>query len=135
MGDTDCQPGEECRKTRKSEQPVEDLVSDIGKVDIGDRTKGDDEDQGEKGSTRFVDIGEDLRGVTCLGESGERSRTSKDTSHSDTENGEENGDVDEVVETFDVGSFEEDDKGRGLSSTPKTMLIILFDSRWLHHHR
>jgi hypothetical protein len=71
----DTHPGEDGGKTRKSQEPIEDLPTVSRDVDVGDRTKDQNGEDRGKRSTGLVDVGEDPGSVTSLGKSGQSSRT------------------------------------------------------------
>jgi hypothetical protein len=116
VGDGDGEPREEGRQTRKCEEPVEDLTRRGRHVDVRDRGKDEDGNGRVEGSSGSVDVPEDLGGVAGLGEGSEGSRTGVDAGHADGEDRDADGDVDEVVETADVGSAKNEDEGRGVGS-------------------
>ena len=114
VGDADGQPGEQCGETRQGDEPVEHGATDIGKVDVGDGAKDEDGNQRPERSTGLVDVGEDARGVTGLGEGGEGSGTGVHAGETDREDGDADGGVDQVVKTVDTGPSDDNDKGGDL---------------------
>lgn len=116
VGDGDGEPREEGRETRKCEEPVKDLARGGRDVDVRDRGEDENRNGRVEGSSGSVDVAKDLGGVAGLGESGESSGTGVDAGHADREDGDADGDVDEVVETVDVGSAQDEDERRGVGS-------------------
>lgn len=113
MAQTDTAPGEQGGKTGKSQEPVEDVTAAGADVDIGDRTKDQDGENGEQGSTRLVDVGEASGSESGFSHGGQRSGTGVDARETDGKDRDTDGGVDEVVETLDAGSLEDEDEGRG----------------------
>ena len=129
----DGHPGEDGGKTRKGQEPVKDLTTVSGDVDIGDRSEDQDGDDRGQRSTGLVNVGEDSGSETGLGESGQGSRSGVDTRETDGENGDTDGGVDKVVETLDVGVGEDQDERRSLGvvtrRSGKKSLIIVGDQQ------
>jgi len=110
----DGHPGEDGGKTRKGQEPVKDLTTVSGDVDIGDRSEDQDGDDRGQRSTGLVNVGEDSGSETGLGESGQGSRSGVDTRETDREDGDTDGGVDQVVETLDVGVGKDQNERRSL---------------------
>jgi hypothetical protein len=113
VAETDTGPGEEGGETREGEEPVEYGSTFSGQVDVGDGTKDQDGENGEQGSTRLVDVGEAPGSESSLGHGGQSSGTSVDAGKTDGQDGDTDGGVDEVVETLDACSLEDEDERRG----------------------
>jgi hypothetical protein len=73
--EADRAPSEKSGKGRHSKQPAEDIRSVRCHLDIGDTTESEGEDDGDEGTTRAVNVGEDLGSVALLGKSGDCART------------------------------------------------------------
>jgi hypothetical protein len=114
VGKADGAPGEESGETGKSKQPVEDGDTGRGEVDETEAAADKDENGRDEGTTRPVDVGEDLGSVTLLGKSSEGTRATIDTGDTDGDDGDEDDDVHEVVETLETGIATDEHEGRGL---------------------
>lgn len=126
VGDTDGEPGEECAETREGDEPVKDGRADVGKVDVGEGGKGEDEDERPEGATGLVNKSEDLGRVASLGEGSESTRAGVDTRQTDGEHRDTNGDVDQVVHALDVGLVHDDNEGGdiGAGTVEEAVVVV-----------
>lgn len=113
VAQTDTAPGEQGGETGKSQEPVEDVTTAGADIDVGDRTKDQDGEDGEQGSTRLVNVGEASRSESGFSHGGQGSGTGVDARKTDGQDRDTNGGVDEVIETLDTGSLEDEDERRG----------------------
>lgn len=113
VAQTNTAPGEQGRETGKSQEPVEDVTAARADVDVGDRAKDQDGDNGPQRPTRLVNVGEDSRSESGFSHGGQGSGTGVDAGETDRQDGDTDGGVDEVVETLNTGSLEDEDEGRG----------------------
>lgn len=113
MAQTDTGPGEQGGETGKSQEPVEDVTAAGADVDVCDRTKEQDGEDGEQGSTRLVNVLEASRGESGFSHGGQGSGTSVDARETDGQDRDTDGGIDEVIETLDAGSLEDEDERRG----------------------
>lgn len=102
------------------------ITSSFLHVDVCQGGEKDNEDQRPQGAARLVNIGEDLGGVSSFGESSEGSRTGIDTGETDGQDRDTDGDVDQMVQTLDLGHIERDDEGRlgSTASAGETGLVV-----------
>lgn len=107
-------PGEKCGKARQGEEPVEDSRAVSGQVDVGEGTESEDKKDGEERASGAVDVGEDLGGIALLSESGESAGTAIDTRDTNRQDRNQDDDVHERVEAFEVGILANKHEGRGL---------------------
>lgn len=112
VGQADGAPGEESGKTGKSEEPVEDDNTAGAVRHVGEAAESNDDDGREQGATGAINVGEDLRSVTLLSESGESAGTTVDTAVTDGNDGDDDDDVDEVVEANQASILGGDDERR-----------------------
>lgn len=80
-------------------------------------TPSENEEHRPERTSRLVDVGEDPRSVSRLGESGKDSGSSVDAGKTDREDRDADGDVDQVVKSSDSGLVNHDDERRGTSSS------------------
>lgn len=73
VGEADGTPGEDGRETGQGHHPVEGLLLLIGGGEVSEKTEGGGEENGEQGTALTIDVGEELRGLVLLGQSGEGS--------------------------------------------------------------
>lgn len=93
-------------------QPVENIGTGSSQVDVRQKTEGEEEANREERATTAVDIAEDLRGVTLLGESGKGTATTVHTGDTDGHNGNQDDQVHEVIETVQTSILADQDKRR-----------------------
>lgn len=104
VAQADGEPGEECRETRKRDEPVEDGVADFDAgfwvgcdaVDVGEGAESEDGDDGPQRARRLVDVGEDPGCVSGFGEGSKGTRAGINAGKTDGQDGDANGDVDEI---------------------------------------
>ena len=70
-------PGEDGRETREGQEPVKDRATGARDVDVGDGSEDQDGNDRGEGTTRLVDVGEDLGSVSSLGQGGQGSGSYK----------------------------------------------------------
>jgi hypothetical protein len=103
VGQADRSPGEEGSEARERKEPAEHNVALGVKSDIGESTAEKvDDDRGER-ATRLVNIAEDLGSIALLSEGSESSGTTVDARYTDGQHGDENDNVDEMVEAVQAG--------------------------------
>ena len=77
VGEANRAPGEQSGERGHGQQPAKDITAAIGHLDVSKTTEGQVNENGGQWSTRFVDVGEDLRSVTLLSKSGKSARAGK----------------------------------------------------------
>lgn len=110
--ETDATPGEQGSQTGKRLQPSEDFSSAACELHVGNGSKCEDDDGREEWASSFVNVGEDLGGVSLLSKSSKGSRTTVDTGKTDTDDREENDHVDEVAKSWNAGVDCDNDEWR-----------------------
>lgn len=113
--ETDGAPGEESGKTRKGEQPVEDGDTRSVEIDEGEEAANENGNSRCKRSSRLVDVGEDLGGISLLRKSSEGTRTTIDTGGTDGKDRHQNDDVHEVIEAVEASIATNKHEGGSLS--------------------
>jgi len=118
-------PGEEGSKTRQVEQPGEDDLTGGDKVHVGESTPNEDEDDGPERTARLVDVGEDLGSVTLISKRSQGTRATVDTRHTNGDDGDENDNVHEAVETDQTSILGSNDERRGVgaAATEQTLVV------------
>lgn len=127
VAEHDGTPGEESGETGKGEEPCKDFVGCGGQVDIGEGSKGQNEDNGPEWTTGFVNVRKHFGCVSGFGEGGECAGATVDAGETDTEDGDANGHVDEVVDTLDMCTVEDADEWRrsgGSTSKEKEFVVV-----------
>jgi hypothetical protein len=99
VGQADGAPGEESSKTRQSDEPVEDGLTGRGQVHVGKRTPHKNESNGVQRASSTVDVGEALGSVTLVCEGSKGTGTTVYTRDTDGDDGDENYNVHETVES------------------------------------
>lgn len=114
VGKADGAPSEESGQAGDGKKPVEDDGTGGIQADIGDEAEQNEEDDGGQGAARLVDVGEELRSIALLSQSGQGSGSSIHTRDTDGQDGGENDEVHEMVETLQASVLADKHKGRGL---------------------
>ncbi|KAI6768730.1 hypothetical protein HG531_010919 [Fusarium graminearum] len=90
-------------------------LSSLGvKVDKGDETHEDVDEDGDEGTATTVNVSEHLGGISVLSHGSQGTGTTVNTRHTKRQNRHENDDVHEVVETVKTSILANEDKGRCL---------------------
>lgn len=114
VGKADGAPGEEGSQGGKVEEPVEDDNTLGINVDVGEATANADDQGGPERTSRAVNVGEDDGGVSLLGHGSQSTGSTVHTGDTDGDNGNENDDVHEVIETVETGVATDEHERRGL---------------------
>jgi len=114
VGQADGAPGEEGSETGKGNEPVKDGRTSGSQVHVGKRTPHEDEENGPERTTGTVDVGEHLGGITLLRQGGKGTRSTVHTRDTNGNDGDENDNVHEVVESLETSVLASNDKGRGV---------------------
>lgn len=114
VGKADRAPGEESGQAGNGKKPVKDNGTGGIQADIGDEAEQDEEDDGGQGTARLVDVGEELGSIALLSQSGQGSGSTIHTRDTDGQDGGENDEVHEVVETLQASVLADKHKGRSL---------------------
>jgi len=133
----DRSPSEEGRKSGEGEEPGKDGARVLSQVDVGERTECKDEDDGEEGAARFVNICEEPWGVACFGECGKRTRPTVDAGETNGEDRDANGDIDQVVDTPNFSPVEHANKGGcgGRATSEQEELVVVGEKKTNHQER
>jgi hypothetical protein len=132
VGQADGAPGEEGGKTGKSDQPVENSHTSRGHPHVSETTPQEDECDGVEGTTRAVDVVEDLGSIALVGKRSKGTRSTVYTRHTNGNNGDKNDNIHEAVETNESSILGGNDEGRGVgvaTSSSKETLIIVLDEK------
>lgn len=114
MCPTNAAPGEEVAETRKSEKPVEELVTNIRSfVDECEKRETKLESHGGERAAFAVDVSKEFGGHALRGKSLESTRRAKGAGVGNGENGNRNDGVHDGGETLDAGVLDCNDEGRG----------------------
>jgi hypothetical protein len=128
VGQADGAPGEEGGKTGKSDQPVENSHTSRGHPHVSETTPQKDECDGVEGTTRAVDVVEDLGSITLVGKRSEGTRSTVYTRHTNGNNGDKNDNIHEAVKTNETGVLGSNDERRSVgsitSSTEQTLVVV-----------
>lgn len=114
MGKADGAPSEQSRQTGDGKKPVEDNGTGGIQADVGNEAEQDEEDDRGQGTARLVDVGEELGSIALLSQSGQGSGSTIHTRDTNGQDGGENDEVHEVVETLQASVLADKHKGRGL---------------------
>lgn len=114
VGKADGAPSEESSQTGDGKKPVEDNGAGSVQADVGDEAEQDEDNDGGQGAARLVDVGEELGSIALLSQSGQGSGSTIHTRDTDGQDGGENDEVHEVVETLQASVLADKHKGRGL---------------------
>ena len=99
MGQANAAPGEQSGKTGQGKQPAEDNRTLGRQVDVRERAEGKNEDNTPQRAARSIDVGEELGRIALLGEGREGTRAAVDCRHADGDDGDQDDDVHERVES------------------------------------
>ena len=126
MSQADGAPGKERSKTRKRKKPVEDCLTSGSQVHVTQKTESQDGDGGKQRATGTVNVGEDLRCVPLLRERSESARPTVDARVTNGDDGNQDDNVHEVVETNQIGveGSNNEWRGRRTATTDQTWLIV-----------
>lgn len=128
VGQADGSPGEESGKTRERDEPSEDDFTTGSQVHVGKSAHEQDGANRHQGTARAVNVGEDLGSVALLGKGGEGTGATVDTGHTDGNDGYQDDDVHEGVETDETGVLADNDERRGLdidvTGTEQTLIVV-----------
>lgn len=110
--ETDGAPSEESSETRQSKKPVKDNTTGRCQHDIGKTTPDEEEKNGHQGTTRPIDVGEDVGSVALVGEGREGTGTTVNARNAKGHDGDTNDEVHEVVVSDETSVDGSQDKGR-----------------------
>lgn len=114
VAEADGAPGEDGRKARYGQEPVEDRVLLLEVGEVGQQAESASHHDGNKGPSPLVDVAENLRGLAEIGEGGEGSRGTEDGRVADGQDGDEDDGVHHRGEDVDAGRLDGNDEGRGV---------------------
>jgi hypothetical protein len=102
-------------------------------VDVRKSTADENSADRPQGTTRAVNVGEDLRGVTLVGQSGQCTGTAIYTGDTDGYDGDQNDDIHEAVKTFQSRIFANKHKWRGIdidvATGTKEAFVVVADEK------
>lgn len=129
MAQANRSPGEQRRETGKRKQPVKDGRASSRQVDVRKGTKGYNSQHGEQRAVGAIDVGEDLGGVALLSKGSQGARTAVDAGDAERQDGYENDDVHEGVETGQVGVLADQNEGGSVDvdegvSAQKVVIVV-----------
>lgn len=128
VGKADGAPGEEGSKTRKRHKPVEDGGTSGSQVHVSKRTPHENEADRVEGTTRAIDIGEELGSITLVSERSQSTGATVNTRYTNGDDGNENDHVHEAVKSNQTSILASNDKGRGIgvgAASEETVVVRL----------
>ena len=117
----DGSPGEEGGETGKIEEPVEDDSSTSGLLDVSESTASKEQKNRWERTSRLVDKGEDLWGITFLCKSGKSSGSTINARNTNGQNGNHDHSVDEVIKSMEASVAHSNNKWRS------SVGVLVFD--------
>lgn len=111
VGYADGPPCEKSSETRQGDEPVENGFSGRCHVHVAQTSPKKNECDREKGTSRAIDIGEDLGSITLISERSQSTRATVDTGNTDRYDRDHDDDVHEAVEAHKPGIFTSNDEG------------------------
>lgn len=118
-------PSEESSETGEGEEPVEDNFTGGSQVHVAEKTESENEYDGKERTSGAIHVGEDLGGVALISKGSEGTRSTINTGYTDGNNGYENDNVHERVETNKASVLASNDEGRGVGVTATTEKALI----------
>jgi hypothetical protein len=125
VGQADGSPCKECGETGQRDEPVEDDDTGGSQIHVGKHTPSEDEGNRPERTTGSINVGEEFGSIALLTERDQGTRSTVDTGHTNGDDGNENDDVHEAVETDEAGILGGNDEGRGVGTTAAEKTLII----------